>query len=42
LALALNLEIISISNRTSAPVYEPEKEASIKDVIETVDNPFDI
>jgi hypothetical protein len=24
------------------PVYELEKEASIKDVIETVDNPFDV
>jgi hypothetical protein len=24
------------------PVYELEKEASIKDVVETVDNPFDI
>jgi hypothetical protein len=27
---------------TKVPVYEIEKEASIKDVIETVDNPFDI
>ncbi|MDW0152732.1 MAG: hypothetical protein QOK85_08460, partial [Nitrososphaeraceae archaeon] len=24
------------------PVYELEKESSIKDVVETVDNPFDI
>jgi len=26
---------------TVVPVYEAEKEASIKDVVETVDNPFD-
>jgi hypothetical protein len=27
---------------TIVPVYEIEKEASIRDVVETVDNPFDI
>lgn len=26
---------------TIVPVYELEKEASIKDVVETIDNPFD-
>jgi len=26
---------------TVVPVYEIEKEASIKDVVETIDNPFD-
>ena len=27
---------------TIVPIYEIEKEATIKDVVETVDNPFDI
>lgn len=28
--------------RTIVPIYKIEKESSIKDVVETVDNPFDI